>query len=516
MTKLGRTPFGLAACEAELEELKQFETEYSELYFDDTPFNGPSIQPETYLIIGRRGSGKTALTQYFSFQTEINNPIYIDVNEPKEFQRVLSEISARASEARQIAIPRLEKVWQYVIWCVIFEHTRKQSPAISEACDGACSTGRVSHLINSMFERLMNWLHEPSEQIVDMRIEQLISNEQFEAGKKEVLKIASKRPIIIAFDTLEKCNTNDDALMNAMAALVQCAADFNLKYRRKGIHLKVFMLGEVFPYLEEDVLQNPSKSIQDPVYLFWRPKDLLRLISWRFYCHLQANDLLLPQSKGQINWTNHREVLDKMWIPYFGEYLNNSRGLREHTFSYVLRHTQMRPRQLILMCNAIARRAQESGRFPKASEKDVLTAIKDIEPALAREIINSFSETYGNVGGIVDALKTIPMVFKGNELDRRASQSASAWKDGYTQDRFRRLVTELGIVGLVRRHNEEAGYIDADFEYSLKERLTVTHRDTCVIHPMFYSRLNVEFNSPSRVMPFSTEREEQETDGVFA
>ncbi len=233
MTKLGRTPFGLAACEAELEELKQLETEYSELYFDDTPFNGPSIQPETYLIIGRRGSGKTALTQYFSFQTEINNPIYIDVNEPKEFQRVLSEISARASEARQIAIPRLEKVWQYVIWCVIFEHTRKHSQAISDACDGACSTGRVSHLIDSMFERLMNWLHEPSDQIVDMRIEQLISNEQFEAGKKEVLKIASKRPIIIAFDTLEKCNISDDSLMNAMAALVQCAADFNLRYRRK-------------------------------------------------------------------------------------------------------------------------------------------------------------------------------------------------------------------------------------------------------------------------------------------
>jgi hypothetical protein len=117
-----------------------------------------------------------------------------------------------------------------------------------------------------MFERLMNWLHEPSDQIVDMRIEQLVSNEQFEAAKKDVLKLATKRPIIIAFDTLEKCNTSDDSLMNAMAALVQCAADFNLKYRRKGIHLKVFMLGEVFPYLEEDVLQNPLKSIQDPVY----------------------------------------------------------------------------------------------------------------------------------------------------------------------------------------------------------------------------------------------------------
>jgi hypothetical protein len=512
MTRVGDAPFGQADCEKEIEEL---ESDYSEIYFDETPFNSASIKPETYLIIGRRGSGKTALAQYFSFQKEVKDPIYIDVNEPKVFQRVLSEIASRASESRQIAIPRLEKVWQYVIWCIIFEHTRTESKAIAEACDEVCSTGGVSHLINTMFERVVAWLHDSSDQIVDKRIEQLVSNEQIEAAQKDVLKIAAKRPIIIAFDTLEKCNTNDDALMNAMAALIQSASVFNHRFKNKGLHLKVFMLGEVFPYLEEDVLQNPLKSVRDPVYLFWRPKDLLRLISWRFYCYLQANDLLLRQSKGDINWLNHREVLRKMWVPYFGEHITNARGLRERTFPYVLRHTQMRPRQLILLCNAIAKRAKEGGRFPAASEEDILTATKDVEPALAKEIINSFSETYANLTGIVDALRTMPMIFKGNELDKRASQSASAWKEGYSQEGFRRLVAELGIVGRVRRHNEEAGYIDADFEYSLQGRLALTHRDECVIHPMFYSRLDVEFNTPSRVMPFSTERDEQETDGIF-
>src|SRR3712207_2249491 len=109
---------------------------------------------------------------------------------------------------------------------------------------------------------------------------------------------------------------------------------------------------------------------------------------------------------------------------------------------------------------------------------------------------------------IVDALMKMPMLFKGNELDKRASQTAAEWPPGsYSQARFRRLAAELGIVGRVRRHNEESGYIDADFEYSLRERLPITHRDECVIHPMFYSRFNVEFNSPARVMPFSTERD---------
>ena len=509
-----KKPFGLADCESEVIELQD---SYSKLYFDETPFNGAAIKPQTYLIVGRRGSGKTALSRYFSFQKEIRHPLYIDVDEPKEYRKVLSDIASRASEEREVAIPRLQKVWEYVIWCVIFQHTREQSKVIAEACDQSCTVSGVSLLINSIIDRLLLALRsEGDDRAIDERIAQLVTDKSIDAARREVLKLAATRPVIVAFDTLEKYDVNSDPLMNAMAALVQCAADFNTHYSHRGVHLKVFMSGEVFPYLEEDVLQNPLKSIKDPVYLFWRPKDLLRLISWRFYHYLEENDKLLDRSKGVIDWVNHREVLDKMWTPYFGRYVTNARGLREHTFSYVLRHTQMRPRQLILLCNAIAQRSMEGGRFPGFSERDIVEAVKEAEKELAKEIINSFSEVYPKVGMIVDALMKIPMVFTGNELDKRARQTAAEWpldpysQPTYSQAKFRRLVAELGIVGRVRRHNVEAGYIDADFEYSLRERLPITHRDECVIHPMFYSRFNVELNSPSRVMPFSTERDTED------
>lgn len=507
-------PFGQADCESELKLLK---SKYSKLYFDETPFNSAAIEPETYLIIGRRGSGKTALAQYFSFQKLLENPIYIDVDEPSVYQQVLSDIAARASESREIAIPRLKKVWEYVIWCIIFEHTRTESPIIAEACDETCSTGRVSHLINTIIDRLLLLLCESEEKVIDARIQELLSDDRLNAARDEVVRIASKRPIIIAIDTLEKYDVGNDALMNAMAALIQCSADFNIDFRDKDIHLKVFMSGEVFPYLEEEVVQNPLKSIKSPVYLLWRPKDLLRLISWRFFNYLHEQAILRDESKGEIRWDNYREVLEKMWIPYFGQSITNARGFKEHTFSYVLRHTQMRPRQLILLCNAIAKRATRANRFPVCSEEDIKFAVKEAETSLASEIINSFSSVYPHVSTIVDALMKIPMVFTGNELDKRASQSASEWSLGnYSPTRFRRLVAELGIVGRVRRHNKGAGYIDADFEYSLRERLPLTHRDECVIHPMFYSRLNVEFNLPVRVMPFSAEREEREGDAYLS
>jgi hypothetical protein len=513
VTQASRAPFGQADCESELKILK---SEYSKLYFDETPFNEAAIQPETYLIIGRRGSGKTALSQYLSFQKTIRNPISIEVDEPTIYQKILTDVAAHASESREIAIPRLKRLWEYIIWAVIFHQTQAHSPTIAQACEADVARRGISRFINNLIEKLLGIFRASGEKAMDARLDQMLGAETVAAAQREVLSLAADRALIIAVDTLEKYDVGSEPLMNAMAALVQCAASFNVDYSDRGIHLKVFMSGEVFPYLKEEVLQNPLKSIKNPVYLLWRPKDLLRLISWRFYKHLSDNNLLLKKSRGDIDWEDHHEVMEKMWTPYFARELTNARGFEERTFAYVLRHTQMRPRQLILLCNAIAKRSMKAKRFPAFSEDDLRNAIKDAESDLASEIINSFSSVYPHVSTILDALMKMPMLFSGNELDRRASQSASEWPAGaYSPARFRRLVTELGIVGRVRRHNEGSGYIDADFEYSLKDRLAVTHRDECVIHPMFYSRFNVDFNSPSRVMPFSTEREAREADGEF-
>ena len=88
---VAKAPFGMESCEAEVSLLG--EEKYSDLYFDETPFNNVAIKDDTYLIVGRRGSGKTALIQYFSFQKQIANPVCIEIHKPEAYQQVLSEIS---------------------------------------------------------------------------------------------------------------------------------------------------------------------------------------------------------------------------------------------------------------------------------------------------------------------------------------------------------------------------------------------------------------------------------------
>lgn len=499
---MNKEPFGKRSCEAEVKALG--EEKYSDLYFDETPFNDAATDPDTYLIIGRRGSGKTALAQYFSFQTKIPNPICIEVRRPELYQQVLSEISRRTSESRPIAVAHLKRVWEFVIWSLVAQTIRKDVKSALPARVES-SAGGLSQTVGDLIQYLMSFFNEWDDGTAGLNLERVVDAEELDRVKSAATKLAERREIIIAIDTLEQYDIEDEALMNALAALIDYASEFNQEHVPHGIHLKVFVSGEVFPHLKEAVLLNPLKSVRDPVYLLWRPRDLLRLIGWRFYHYLDEAGVWKHKGE-ELDWEDDDEVLAKVWQPHFGRSLSNSRNMQEDTWPYVLRHTQMRPRQLILICNSIAKLSDRDGTFPKFTDSQIIEGVRNAELELASEILNSFSAVYPRAERIVSALRSLPKIFGGNELDRRASQSAAEWPDKYSPSKFRALVAELGIIGRVTRGGIESEYIDADFEYASTERLSLDHHDTCVVHPMFYRKLNIRHNSDSRVMPFTTQR----------
>jgi hypothetical protein len=491
-------PFGDADCETEVKLLKD---RYCDYFLGTAPFNLQSVREDSYLIIGRRGSGKTALSRYFGFQKHVPAGTCIDVDEPAVFQKILGEIARHDGEAREIAIPRLVRMWELVFWSVIFRELKDLHPAIATACFLGHTPSSVSTFIRDVIKHLLSFLTRDQGGAVAQGLEDLIADERIRKARDLVLEHSRRSPIFVAVDTLEQYNVRDDAMMRATAALVQCAAAFNIDYASRGVHLKVFMSGEVFPHLKEGVILNPLKSVRNPLYLLWRPKDLLRLLCWRYYKFLEDRALLPPRTP-DIDWESHRDVLERMWQPFFGEHLTNGRGLQERTFPYVLRHTQMRPRQLILLCNGIARRSRDNGSLPRIRGEDVVAALRAGEGELASEVINSYVSLYPRVGQIVDALMGIDMMFEGRELDRRAKHSSSQWPKGeYSPSNFRQLVAELGIVGRVRTRDDQAGFVAADFEYASSERLPLGVHDSCVVHPMFFERLKVK-TAPYRVYPF--------------
>lgn len=490
-----RFPFGEESCEHEFKVLQE---EYRNFYYNQSRFNAESLEEDVYLIVGRRGSGKTSLTKYFAFQDIIRKAHSIDVDEPSIYSGILQGMAEKPALSADLAVIEVGKIWDYLIWSLIFDEFREKDSSI-KAASLMVRKGTASHFVYDLLTGLLNKYVDDSGKVAD-GLSSTTTSPIFTTAQARVLELTRKEPIIIAIDTFERYNREDMAMMVVTAALIQRANEFNISYASRGIHVKAFVSAEIFPHIKESIITNTTKFIRNPVYLRWKPRDLIRLIMWRFYRYMEERGYQF--SFKEVAWNNFNDILEKLWIPFFGQKISNLRGGFEQSFPYILRHTQMRPRQLVVLCNKIARNAEKSGKFPHFKDVPIAKIISECEHDLADEVLNSYDLIYPRVADIITALTNAPMTFHGNYLDQVAKRTSGAWPHGtYSTAAFRRVVAELGIVGKVRSMDESAGIIAADFEYAMQDRLTLTSDDDCVIHPMFYSKLQVKKNGKI-VYPF--------------
>lgn len=490
-------PFGEECCEFELAVLRQH---YASYYFNDAPFNRDSLDTSTYLIVGRRGTGKSSLAEYFKFQNIVKNARCIDVDEPNIYQKVLTEVSRSAGSSPELARIRLVQVWEIVLWTLIFEHYKEESEAAKSATLLSLPKG-PSRMISMLLKTLITRILKDEGELSD-ELERYISSDLMKKAKEEVLNLARNTPVIIAIDTLERHDLDDQPMLQAISALIQCASQLNVQFAFRGIHIKAFIPAEVFPYLAESGVANTAKFIREPVYLQWRPKDLVKLVSWRYFLYLK-NHQLLPSRMENVDWNSFTDVHEKIWTPYLGTEIKNHLGIMEKTFPYVLRHTQMRPRQLIIILNKIARLSKRTGGFPQFDADMIRQGVLEAEMELATEVINSYSRIYPGLPRILDAIRGFPVVFKGNQLDKYAPRTKTAWEKGnYSTYRFKQILSELGIVGELRHWDEKSHIISADFEYHRRDRLVLNSDNYYVIHPMFSQKLQIVNEKAILVYPF--------------
>ena len=488
-------PFGELSCEDDLRVLKD---RYADHYFGALPFNSAAMDPKTYLIVGRRGTGKSSLAHYFTFQDQLPNARCIDVDEPEVYSDVLTRIAATAASTPEVAIPKIVRVWEYVIWALVFRELVEEDAAIAAACvirDGDAPANIVLRVLKML---LSKYLNDQRGEVAE-EMESYLSSELIKRAQRTAVEVCRRRPIIVAIDSLEHYAITDDATMRAAAALVECASKFNRDYSRQGIHVKVFLPAEVYPTLAETFVSNPLKYIRNPMLLHWRPKDLIRLVCWKLYRYM--TDERRAAIRNGIDWEDFHAVSARFWNPFFGATLINRYGQCEPTFAYVLRHTQLRPRQVIHLCNKMADACNGETSCTMSPEL-ILSTVRTHAAQLATEVVNAYGSNYSNLGPITSALVGAPVLLKGKQLDKMAPRTASLWPNqDYSPLKFRTMVAELGIVGRVRNVDGRTKVVAADFEYAVNQPLSLQVDDDCVLHPMFYERLRIN-NAGFTVMPF--------------
>ena len=502
-------PFGEISYETEIEHLGK---KWEEYFFEYTYFVEESLNPRTYLIVGRRGSGKSSLLQHIIYQDKYPNSDFIDFGFAESYNAELYKIATNIEIGQELKVQKLVKVWEYIIWQIIFKKLSDLSKDIKKGIFDDCTDPSIFNFIKLLTRGILNRAEiNHGDDMIEM-LSKRSNEERFQCARDIVLAKLAESPLFIVIDSREKYTLSNENEMSITAALIQCASMFCDKYSKKGLYIKICIADEIFPYIKEQYITNSLKYIKNPLYMYWKPKDLMRLICWRFYKYLKLHEYSVADEH-HIKWDSYKDILNKVWKPYFGTKIINRRGIEEDTFPYILRHTHLRPRQLIYVCNKIAELAQKSGEFPFFSSKVIQQAVQDAEVDLSDEILNSYSTVYPKAGDIVSALEGMPIQFKCSELYKASRRTAGYWVKGdYSQLEFIKLLIELGIIGRKRENSTHAKYISADFEFALQDRLFVTEKDICVIHPMFYSKLNINRNKPTDdcVYPFPDKPEFQE------
>jgi len=318
--------------------------------------------------------------------------------------------------------------------------------------------------------------------------------------------------------SLEHYSKSEPKNMWALAGLIRASYLINNLYAKEGIHVKAVVPQEIFTHLNEKVLLNPSKDVQNELLLDWTPNDLLRLGMFRYYKYIRSigekpmrtprefrslarrvgSSLENPMPQ-KINWVSSSQVKSKIWDRYFPHEIVNRNGQREDCLNYILRHTHLLPRQFVMILNHIANLSYNQNNRSIIHPEAVVNGIKDTEDSLVRDLINSYGRIYPAASDIVNALGEIPIFLSGerlrDELENREIRNFCSIRE------TEKVLIRIGAIGKVHEQGPINNIIYAKFRYTDPQGFRIIDKGEYAFHPLFFGKLQIINDKKYMVYP---------------
>lgn len=254
---------------------------------------------------------------------------------------------------------------------------------------------------------------------------------------------------------------------------------------------------------------NPPKDFSKRIFLHWSSREIAQIAAYRFHRYLQlhhAEELQARPELARLSTFGRDSALDllKSVLPAT---VRGEVGVGEDTIAYVLRHTQLLPRQLLWILNEVWSKNASNGGSPLAvSEAAVIEGIRTVEKEIVDEIFKAYELVHPLAKEACRAIvKHLPRRFDNSKLheafnqhgkaalrraydesvEQRATAAMSVDYDLVSMDyfQFRAMLGEVGCIGRLFKETER--YSVAYFEYAIPGRLELGDRDEFCVHPLF-------------------------------
>ncbi len=293
----------------------------------------------------------------------------------------------------------------------------------------------------------------------------------------------------ILFDSVECIDLIEATNHLAISAMLKSIGGFSKP--GSPVKIRCCIPSESYFHLT-DISSNTIKDFRSVMVLQWTPDELLRITAKRYLKFIQ---LWYPREYDKIVDrfdTTSRSGAIEFWESMLPDIVRNARnGKAERTLTYILRHTQLLPRHIIFILNAIIRRAisGSTGKgLPRIAAEDVVEEIKNSEIEIVKQILDSYTQMWPQANKVLEALvpEIKSNIIKYKELQILFNRSPSkGLMKGQGFHSTVRMLSELGAVGRLIRTTDR--FHTGVFEYSEPNRLIFTPDDVLCFHPVFSS-----------------------------
>lgn len=308
----------------------------------------------------------------------------------------------------------------------------------------------------------------------------------------EAILKARRQPLIIVMDNLEdlhkRLHTLQDVLSGMFAAVGKVIAS-NHDDRPYG--LQICLPSELFDQLHA-ISAAPVKDFRGSyLKIYWTASELLKLAGTRLQLYLRAHcpDRLdtLRRAADRLNEPEPAIALLRAALP---DNMVNGFGMREKPVAYLLRHTQLLPRQLIEILNYVFT-ARDKGSTPWAvTPEAVLSGTRTAEDLIVKDILAAHFGPYPYAREALNKLSNrLDICFPARQLHKVFNQEGIAKITGLDFDDFLTMLFTLGVVGVWFDRTER--YNKAHFQYTFDTILNADEgSDNLCFHPLFTLDLN--------------------------
>jgi len=397
-----------------------------------------ALQTEPRLISGRKGSGKTTVLYAHQFYDDLLPRLrrispelgarkehrtgrhVLVISTHREFEPIVESVYRRAYEsdvdpARTTETLRDE--WEDRLWYQIISYFY----SLHVADPHRRAEERFKHVIaycDRNFRR--KYINDKYSEISDSVTSEAVTKAILKNAKQEIIShlAAEKRKCFLLIDALEEYPIHNDKWVAVVKGFLPALEAVQAKYH-PHINIMATIPEEIEYIFREQPGNEPGKNFSSIHRVRWTANDLKRIVAHRFielikeivdedsllHSYFVQYDMTVFENLVKLSRnldTNSRRMVDGFLAKILPESVTNRIGIVEELWPYIIRHTHLCPRHLLLILNeAIIVSGDYWRKYGRLNEASILYGVSSAEKVICPNVCVPYQSIYPDIINLI-------------------------------------------------------------------------------------------------------------------